>query len=83
MDDELRAENIVTKGNISFDRNWPIGRINLPNVFLGNFNNKKVAVKRIRVEYQHRETSEDLLKQLDGSQYIVQLYDVAFDDNFR
>ncbi len=77
--DELREENIVIKGNISFDKSDPIGR----NVFRGTFNDKKVAVKRIWVENQHLDTREDLLKRLQDSQNVVKLYEVTFDNDFR
>lgn len=75
-------EEKVTIRQISYYKDRIIGA-SVSTVFLGTFNNQKVAVKRTRLKDRHLETSEDNLKNLIQNPYIVRLYHAESHEDFR
>jgi len=79
---ERNLEEIVHITQISYYKNWTIGESG-NTVFMGTFNNEKVAVKRIGLKNRHLETSEDNLKNLIQNPHIVRLYHAESHEDFR
>jgi serine/threonine protein kinase len=67
---------------IQFDRKVPLGEGGHGSVFLGTFQGRKMAVKRILVINTTNENEETIMHQLNHPN-IVKLFHFYTDDNFK